>query len=159
MVAAILYGGYSFLFSGSSADKKKALENRQVPVSEFVTDLIKRIRKSDTTATDKLIFEKSAAKWKKDPFLVVTKTVIPEKDPEKQKENITRENLAGAFIYSGYMEMGKRRLAIINGMEYQEGDNLEIKGAALQKISRSEVLISVGEGQGGIVVPIADTGR
>jgi hypothetical protein len=57
------------------------------------------------------------------------------------------------------MEMGKRRLAIINGMEYQEGDNLEIKGAALQKISRSEVLISVGEGQGGIVVPIADTGK
>lgn len=157
MAAAVLYGAYSFLFSGSSVNKKKLAGQGQVPVNEFVTDLIKRILKSDTTATDQLILERSAAKWKKDPFLAMKKREITEAETEKQQKIITREDLIGAFNYAGYMEMGKIRLAIINGMEYQAGDTLAIKGAVLQKISPKEVHISLKEAQGVVVVPIEDT--
>ncbi len=159
MAAAVLYGAYSFLFSGSSGNKMKLSVKGQVPVNEFVTDLIRRIREADTTATDKLIMAKSAAKWKKDPFMVLEKAETSEGDTEKQMEIVSREDLAGAFNYSGYMEMGKSRLAIINGMEYLEGDNLSIQGAALQKISPNKVFISLGKEQGVIVVPIKDTGK
>lgn len=57
MVAAILYGGYNFLFSGSAGGKKRTSGKPQVAVNEFVADLVKRIRSADTTATDAKILE------------------------------------------------------------------------------------------------------
>jgi len=159
MAAAILFFAYNLLFSGSSGSKTRPPGQEQTPATEFVMDLIKRIREADTTAADRLILERSAAKRTKDPFAVITKKEASEKGTEKEETIIARENLAGAFSYSGYMEMGKSRLAIINGIEYQEGDTLDIKGVFLKKISRTEVLIYVGGEQGVILVPIEDSGR
>ncbi len=160
MAAAALYGAYSFLFSGSSGNNRK-LSGRQaqVPVNEFVTDLIKRILESDSTATDSLILARAADKWRKDPFLVVKKTATTAEAAEKLQQTISKEGLTGAFSYSGYMEMGKRKLAIINGMEYLQGDSLDQEGAVLKKISPGEVLISVGAMREVIVVPIDDIAR
>ena len=159
MAAAILFFVYNLLFSGSSGSKNRPSGQEQTPVTEFVMDLIKRIREADTTAADRLIMEKSAVKWMKDPFAVIKKAEASEKGTEKEEKIITRDDLAGAFSYSGYMEMGKSRLAIINGIEYQEGDTLDIKGAFLKKISPAEVLISVGGEQEVILVPIENSDR
>ncbi len=156
MVAAILYGGYNFLFSGSAGGKKRIPGKPQVAVSEFVTDLIKRIRSADTTAADTEILEKSSARWQKDPFQVITKAEDPGVENEKKPDIIADENLSRDFLYSGYMEMGKRKLAIINGMEYQEGDRIDSSGAALKKILPGEVRIYVDAKKSVIVVPIDD---
>lgn len=78
-------------------------------------------------------------------------------ETEKQLDIIADEDLTGDFLYSGYMEMGTHKLAIINGMEYQEGDRLDSQGATLKKITPGEVRIYVGAKKGFIVVPIDDT--
>jgi len=44
-------------------------------------------------------------------------------------------------------------------MEYQEGDQLDIQGTALKKISSGDVHIYVDAKQGVIVVPIEDTAK
>ena len=159
MVAAILYGGYNFLFSGFVGGKKESYAKPQVAVNEFVADLKKRIQGADTTATDTEILSKSYAQWQKDPFLVVKKSGGSEEKAAKEFEIIDRGELTGSFNYSGYMEMGKNKLAIINGMEYQEGDQLDIQGTALKKISSGDVHIYVDAKQGVIVVPIEDTAK
>jgi hypothetical protein len=159
MVAALLYGCYHFLFSDSSGSNKNVFNNIQAPVNEFVTDLIMRIRQSDSTERDNLILKKSSGVWKKDPFLVLQKITNVEEENKKKEKIILSKNLAGAFNYSGYIEMGKSRLGIINGREYLAGDNLAIKGAVLQKVSPKEVHILLEEGQGVIVIPIEDTGQ
>lgn len=158
MVAALLYGCYSFLFSDSSGNNKNVFNNIQAPVNEFVTDLIMRIRQSDSTERDNLILKKSSGVWKKDPFLVLQKITNVEEENKKKEKIILSKNLAGAFNYSGYLEMGKNRLVIINGREYLAGDNLAIKGAVLQKISPKEVHISLEAEQGIIVVSIQESG-
>jgi hypothetical protein len=157
MVAAILYGGYNFLFSHSAGGKKNSYRQPLVGASAFVADLVKQIQAADTTATDTKILEKSATAWQKDPFLVVEKTDVAEEGPEKKPEIIAAGKLTGAFRYSGYMEMGNRKLAIINGMEYLEGDQLAIQGAVLKKITPGEVQIYVETEKGIVVVPIDDT--
>lgn len=160
MVAAILYGGYTFLFSGSTGGKNKSSGKPSVEVNEFVAGLIKRIQGADTTAKDREILEKSSAQWKKDPFLVVKKSGAADAETEKEPEIIARGDLTGSFNYSGYMEMGKSKLAIINGMEYQEGDQLDTQGtAALKKISAGEVHIYVDANKSVIVVPIDETAK
>ena len=157
MVVALLYGGYNFFFSGPVGGIKRISGNPQVALNEFVADLIKRIRNADTTAKDTEILEKSSAQWQKDPFLVVNKAVDPDVDNEKKLDIIADKDLTGDFLYSGYMEMGKSKLAIINGMEYQEGDHLDSKGATLKKITPGEIRIYVEAQKGVIVVPIDDT--
>lgn len=154
MVAAIVFGAYNFLFSGSADDRKKGPGKAPVGVNEFVADLVKRIRSADTTAADARILKSASAAWKKDPFQVVKKETASAEKAQKKTEIIDREELAGAFTYSGYMEMGKRRLAIINGMEYQTGDQLETPGAVLKKIAPGKVYIYVAAEKGIIVVPL-----
>ena len=159
MVAAALYGGYTFLFSGSTGGKKKSYGQTQVAINAFVADLAKRVQGADTTATDTEILEKSSAEWQKDPFLVVKKSGASEDEAAKEPEIIDRGELTGSFKYSGYMEMGKSKLAIINGREYEEGDQLAVQGAALKKISAGEVHIYLHAKKGIIVVPIDETAK
>ena len=158
MVVAIIYGAYNFLFSGSTNSRKQFPQRPLAPAGEFVADLVKRISAADTTKTDALILTKSAADWKRDPFLVMKKAA-EKKVETKDPEIIDRAELTGAFHYSGYMEMGTRKLAIINGLEYQEGEQLDNQGATLKMITPGEVRIYVDAEQGIIVAPIDETAK
>jgi hypothetical protein len=44
-------------------------------------------------------------------------------------------------IYSGYVDSGKNKMAVINGFEYRVGDELEIEGYILKQITPSKILI------------------
>lgn len=158
-MVALIYGGYSFLFPDSKVGRPKFSSQKAVAVTDFVTDLVRRIRAADTTATNELIIEKAAAPWRKDPFEVVSKAVVEEARPEEEAEIVDGEELVGSFSYRGYMEMGDRILAIINGLEYQAGDQLAREGAVLRKVTPQEVSIYVDAEQGLLVVPIVDTAQ
>jgi len=158
MVFAILYGAYSFLFPDSKGGRPKYAAQKAVAVTDFVTDLVRCIRAADTTATDTLILERSAAAWRKDPFVVIDKAVVEDAKP-KEAEKVDRKELAGSFNYTGYMEMGDSILAIINGREYQVGDQLASEGAVLKKATPEEVLIYVDSGKGLIAVPIVEAAQ
>jgi len=159
MVVAILYGGFSFLFPDSKSGRPKFSSQKAVAVTDFVTDLVRRIRAADTTETDTLIFKKAATTWRKDPFEVVGKVDVDDARPEEEPEIVDRGELAGSFNYTGYMEMGDSILAIINGLEYQVGDQLASEGAVLRKVTPKEAFIYVDAEKGLIVVPIVDTAQ
>ena len=45
------------------------------------------------------------------------------------------------FIYSGYVDTGREKIAIVNGVEYQTGEALEIEGYELKSVMPESVLI------------------
>ena len=45
------------------------------------------------------------------------------------------------FNYTGYMEYGRKKVAIINGLEYGEGEKLETPGYVLKAIFPGKVII------------------
>jgi type II secretory pathway component PulC len=45
------------------------------------------------------------------------------------------------FVYSGYIALGQKKMAIINGIEYREGDPLEIEGYVLKSVNAAMVVI------------------
>jgi hypothetical protein len=45
------------------------------------------------------------------------------------------------MIYSGYVESGKNKMAIINGLEYRAGEQLKEEGYTLKQITPLKVLI------------------
>jgi hypothetical protein len=62
------------------------------------------------------------------------------------------------MIYSGFLQMGQKRLAIINGMEYETGDRLEPGGFLLKSISPTRVVIAPrGKKSKSISLPMEDS--
>ena len=50
--------------------------------------------------------------------------------------------LNSELLYTGFLEMGDKRLAIINGTEYETGEKLEPGGFVIQSIRPNQVVIS-----------------
>ncbi|MCX7634225.1 MAG: hypothetical protein N2Z74_00585, partial [Syntrophales bacterium] len=45
------------------------------------------------------------------------------------------------FTYTGYIEADKVKVAVINGVEYREGEELDVKGFFVKNIGKGRVLI------------------
>jgi hypothetical protein len=76
------------------------------------------------------------ADWGKNPFW--------KKDLYKEwgnREGVAKSGVLAKIIYSGYVDSGKNKMAIINGLEYRLGEELELEGYVLKQITPSSVLI------------------
>jgi len=154
---ALVYGVYIIFFSaapqpsfGGPAGTKKELDS----LNAFITK-VAEAAKGGLSEKDSYIIELAQSSWKQDPLL----NIIKEKEPEEDKKE-TVKPLAPeiAISYTGYLEMGNSRLAIINGNEYEAGDTLEPGGFIVRSISTSRVVIVATDGSKNVfIVPLQDT--
>jgi len=140
MAIVILYAAFTYL-----APQKKIpgvdMAQKTEELKTFVTDLTAGLGKDSSKNLGTLIFSRAEKEWTQDPFL----------DSRAYKSwsqaQVTAAKEAGAaaqkieFVYSGYLEVDRKRMAIINGMEYTEGEGLDTKGYVLKSVSPSSVVI------------------
>lgn len=137
MAVAILYAAVDFMMP-----KKKITEidaSRQAEeLSTFVTTLSAGMGK-DARNLGPLIFSRAEKSWAQDPFLdgKSLRAWVQIKKPLKEGAPAPKID----FTYTGYLEMDSKRIAIINGMEYKEGEALDIKGYVLKSVSPGRVSI------------------
>lgn len=139
---AILYAAFEYLtpkkqIAGVDTGQKAA------ELKTFVTDLTASLGKDSSKNLGTLIFSRAERAWAQDPFLDAKAykswtqaKVIAAKVPATAAVAPKIE-----FVYTGYLEVGQKRMAIVNGMEYSEGDGLDIKGYFLKSVSPSNVVI------------------
>jgi hypothetical protein len=137
MGIAILYAAFDFLtpkkkFSAPGTAQKTA------ELNTFVTDLTAGLGKDTTKNLNALIFSRAEKEWARDPFLDAKsyRTWSTVKAPVKGAGEAKIE-----FVYSGYLDTGRKRMAIINGIEYSEGESLDVKGYVLKSASPTRVVI------------------
>jgi len=130
----ILYAAYEYLIAGP-AGKKAETGTNSVEINTFVSDLQNDLIKNIAVGVDAHIIGRAEADWQKNPFW----------ERHSYKEWAAREGAAGVseskIIYSGYVDSGKKRLAVINGLEYRVGEQLEMEGYILKGITPSKVLL------------------
>ena len=135
-VIALFYGAYA-LFSGGKGQKNAgqgALPGQNQYMSSITGDLMK----NTFNIVDSYIIVRAEADWERDPFW--ERSFYKEwagRDAAK-----TAEDPAAKIIYSGYIDVGKKKMAVINGLEYSVGEQLEAGNYVLKKITASRVLIS-----------------
>ena len=139
MAIVILYAAFDFL-----APKKKIprpdMAQKTAELKTFVTDLTAGLGKDSSKNLGTLIFSRAEREWTQDPFLDSraykswTQVKVTAKEAGTAAPKIE-------FIYSGYLEVDGKRMAIINGMEYREGEDLDTKGYVLKSVSPSSVVI------------------
>jgi len=130
----ILYAAYEYLISGPVGKKVKTGTD-SAEINAFVSDLQKDVIKDITAGVDAYIIGRAEADWQRNPFW----------ERHSYKDWAAREGVAGVsaskIVYSGYVDSGKKRLAVINGLEYRVGEQLEMEGYILKGITPSKVLI------------------
>ncbi len=126
VIAAIYLVTDNYLIS----DKKElSVQTNGSPMSsidmfaEEQLDILKTFKQSDA---DKMAIKKAVEKWNNDPFASTKLMQQIEGKPEMRETTVkegAREQIP--ISYSGYIHVGKKLLAIINGMDYMQGDTIE----------------------------------
>ena len=103
-------------------------------LQKLVDDMSEKIMEDNLSGKDAYIIELATAPWENDPFSDVA---LPDDTKSVIDEDVK-------MVYSGFVQIGPRLLAVINGMEYQAGEELAQPGYVLDSITPEKVVIKVG---------------
>lgn len=136
MVLSILYGAYTF-FPLVTKKIVRNITGKEEDLNTFITGLNTDLSKSYPTITDSYIINRAETEWNRDPFSFkgVSKAVsITGRSGKKAVAS-------GTFNYTGFVETGNKKMAIINGFEYGPGDSLDKAGFVIEQIFPNRVII------------------
>ncbi len=135
-VLAVLYGGYEVFgsFRSPAAETAAPVPDAAENFDTFISGIVARLAKSRFSPAEQYVMEQPKGTWR-DPFL--TRADYPAADEEIELKNLP--------VYSGYLGMGSRAVAVIGGGEYEVGDTLEEIDYQVLEITPSHVVIGGAE--------------
>ena len=147
----VLYAAYELLIARPAAQKAKAtkIENKVVEAQSLVNTLSSDLTKYKVSDVDTYIAKRAEADWNKNPFW--------EKSSYREFVGNEAGGVAAAkIIYSGYVETGGKKVAIINSFEYVTGESLDVEGYVLKSVTPSRVLVVNRKTGSQLYVPIQE---
>ncbi len=149
--------GLSFVFPTESKSSAPQAPGAYADLNEFTTGLAARIAQAELSRLDRAAIEKAAAPWAKDPFVNLRAEVKPPAKTTDQTPAVPQAPQPDKFSYSGYLIMGKRMLAVVNGMEYEVGEHLQDNlQMAVEAISPHQVVLRREDTGLAVVLPLED---
>lgn len=142
MVIVVIYGLYEFFYT-APAEKTTSVKTIELKVDDLnqLTADVEKLLEPERDSRDTYIVSRAEMDWLVDPFYL--------------SRAMTEEELR--LFFTGYIEMGKRRIAIINGMDYEVGDHLlERPGFQVRSIRPNEVVITDRRGIANIPIPFVE---
>ncbi|HQN71249.1 MAG TPA: hypothetical protein PK424_06915 [Smithella sp.] len=133
----VLYAVYVYLIADRQKGKKVKPDQETVKVEAVVSGITGELNKSKISDFDHYVIQRTQTDWDKNPFLKRELYRAWLAKDSKGKDGVA----AVPIIYSGYIETGKNRLAVLNGIEYRVGEALQEEGYVLKKIMPSKVVI------------------
>jgi hypothetical protein len=97
--------------------------------------LAEELKREAISDGERYILERAGADWRRNPF-EGQRTA-----PPRQATGTAPTSASSSYVYSGYMEVDKKRLAIISGMQYQVGDRLESGKYVVRSIEPEKVVV------------------
>jgi hypothetical protein len=146
MLLTVVYGIYVLFFEGkgessmtttASVSATKQLES----LNAFITK-VAEASKAGLSKEDKYIISRAESAWKQDPLTTVELTDRPEDEINRQKQQVVQTTGPQLSVsYTGFMQMGDKKFAIIDGFEYAAGDELAQGGFIVRSITPRQVVI------------------
>lgn len=158
MCLTIVYGAYELLMpKGKKPSTSREKADPSVELNAFVTEVTKKMANTGQGESYRYIVDKAGAEWTKDPFL---QSVTPlKKSPTAiatAKQAITVRP-APRLVYTGYLQLGGTKIAIINDMEYAVGEKLNSNGLYVKSISAERVIVGKIGSEQTIRLPLTET--
>lgn len=148
MLLVVMYGGYELLIKKSR--KVVSPDVHKQELSNFMAASGIGGGSSSGISRQVHIVSRAGAPWVGDPFL--RPAIFKDWMKVKAAAKALPEKIS--FTYTGYIETGRKAMAIINGIEYAVGDNLDIGGYSVKNISPERVVIEKKSDGSTIDVPL-----
>jgi hypothetical protein len=143
MLVAVLYGVHELFVAASSKWRDTGGRERTAQVDTLIREASEILKTGTAVPVYAAIVSGAGAEWKRDPFHA-------EITPAARAANL------GPLAYTGYVEIGSKRIAVINGMSYEAGDELELGGYVVKRIRSSAVVISEKGTGKSVTIPLVD---
>lgn len=143
MLATLAWGGYQLLFSAEEQPSGKVKKMDTSELSRFAGDIAKGMHKLKGGKNADQVLQSALEQWEKDPFLVNQIAVISQPDATGASKSVDTTGLQ----YTGFLQMGAQRIAVISGIEYAQGDQLVPGGLQVLKIEPTHVEVIDGNSQ------------
>lgn len=152
MVITVILGGYMLFFD--SPKKTSAINTKGARELELLNTFITKVAEKTRSGPSKeqaYVLKKAQTAWKQDPLIQLeAKKVEVDTGPEPV--------LDARIQYTGFLQMGDKRLAIINGIEYEAGDQLEPGGFIIRRILPNQVVVvPPGKNKKTMILPMEET--
>jgi hypothetical protein len=148
MVFSILFALVYFLSPAITGQGAKQAEE-YTGSEKIIQEIAAELKKVASSANENYVIARAEAAWAKDPFY---KKVLPA---------AAKAGPGGAgaqdIVYSGFVDMGEKKLAVINGNTYQVGEKLDFGGAFyLKSVEPTQAVIVDRQNQRNIVIKLKD---
>ena len=154
LVLTALYGLYSLVFAPASASGPYDRHPEIKALKTFTQNLSEDIKGTTDKPTVLYVLEKAAARWPEKPFM---RSPLPTDEGRVSENPPAPPADVSRWHFPGFLETTAQRLAVINGMEYQEGEWLEDGGHKIAQISHTHVVIESLETHTKTVVPLDES--
>ena len=161
MLLTVLYGAYDFYSSSGKKPQLASAIGTSADLNAFISDFTAALSKDAPSPVDAYMISKAEKPWVRDPFLARSnyRDLLNAKEPA-QGGVVAGPPAASSsksqFNYTGYVEGGHKRIAIINGSEYAVGSTLDVEGFILNSIFPNRIVIYNKETKRTLDVPLQE---
>jgi len=151
MVLSLVYGFFVFFIAAPGKKGAMGQSSKLESLNKFISH-VAELTKESLSEIDSYIIEKAPKQWDKDPLLSSDSEFQFKADNTEADVSALKVNIK----YTGYLNMGAKNLAILNGLEYEEGEELEKGGFIIRKIYPERVIIVIKGQQEEITIPLEE---
>ncbi|HTZ39778.1 MAG TPA: hypothetical protein VMB77_06460 [Syntrophales bacterium] len=145
MVFSVLFSLAYYLTPSLTGTGEKPGE-QYVDSEKIIQEIAVELKKVAALPNENYVIARAEAAWTKDPFY-------------RKMQQAPEKTAAGAreIVYSGFVDMGEKKLAVINGSTYQVGEKLDFGTAFfLKSVEPLRVVIADRQNQRNIVIKLKD---
>jgi len=152
MAVVVLYGAWEFLMPKTTR-RPPAGASKATADSAFVAQMNETLKQLNASQAHEHVMKQAAEAWPADPFgpepsFVAAETAaLPEQAPAPRQAKVA---------YTGFLRVGEKVMAIINGMEYEPGETIEPDGLVLEQIAPHQVVLKSAGQNGKLTVPLEE---
>jgi len=154
MIIVVAYGGYSYFSDSGDNTVVEGSRQKLSEMKKFVIDAAKSLSNEYISAADKYIIDQAEKVWPQDtPFLQSGAHLTSE--PFEARAEVTVQTVQ--LSYTGFLQTSDALIAIVNGTEYETGDQLNETGYYVKKISPTKITLGLENNSDTIILPLDES--
>ena len=153
MIVAVVMGGLILMSEGPNGPSSGEAGKAPQPLTQMLTRLTAQFDKGISLESSRYTLAMAQSPWQETLFLDDARLAAAAGRPRDADEALPANV---AMVYSGYIETPGRRVAIINGIEYLIGDQLDQSSYTLRQITPQQVVISTPQ-QRMLAIPLTES--
>ncbi len=159
MILAVLYFVYTFLGAADKQETSPTAASSPEAALNMAEELRGKLARGEFNPPPSAALLTGLENgWREERFVAASFNLssLAAQKAREQEASLNAEEVEAAvaeLAYSGFMELESRRLAVINGSEYEVGDQVG-DGLVLERINAYSLLLS--RGGHSVILPIMD---